>query len=45
MKFTLSLLGIEAVSLEVSIPRLGMFAPGFLPDSIEATETWGGGDE
>lgn len=32
---------VEVLSIEFSLPRLGIFAPDNLPESIEAIETWG----
>lgn len=40
MRLHLTIFGIEVAALELSVPRLGILPPGFIPDSIEALETW-----
>lgn len=40
MRFQLDVLGIGVFAIEVTIPRLNLFAPGMVPDSFEAIETW-----
>lgn len=39
MRVTLYLLGTEFITLDLTLPRLGLFAPGSLPESFEALET------
>lgn len=45
MKIALVLMGTEIASVTFSLPRFGVFAPGSLPDSVEATETWLDGED
>jgi hypothetical protein len=40
MRIELELMGVAVFAVNLSLPRLGLFAPGYLPDSIEAAETW-----
>lgn len=40
MRFVLELFGAEILTLDISVPRLGILSPGFIPDSVEAFETW-----
>lgn len=44
MKIYISLEWMKWFTIEVTIPRLGLFAPGELPASFEAVETWGDDD-
>lgn len=40
MRFVIELWGVGVFALDVTIPRLALFAPGMVPDSFEAIETW-----
>jgi hypothetical protein len=40
MRIHISFAWMKWISVEVTIPRLGLFAPGDLPASFEALETW-----
>lgn len=41
MRISISLMGMEFITLDLSVPRFNMFVPGSLPESVEAMETWG----
>jgi hypothetical protein len=40
MKISISFQWPRWIDIEISIPRLGLYAPGVLPESFEAVETW-----
>lgn len=45
MRLVLTAFGYEIVRLDISIPRISLFAPDTIPDSIEYAETWLNDDE
>lgn len=45
MRITLELMGTEVFSVDLSIPRFGLFAPGVLSESFEAIESFANGED